>query len=126
MKFTDFYEAFKFLSKHPVFRGHFLEQLDIEVVKVNPETKSIDSPPSKNTATRVWLECGHLAESDMEPDVKYHDYELDCGGDTFEEALIELAGYVYGKFGGYEIGVDMLKSSCIIFDFDENFDEGDY
>lgn len=31
-----------------------------------------------------------------------HDWKLDCGGDTFEEAIIELANLVFKHHGTYE------------------------
>lgn len=72
--------------------------MDIEVVKVNPDTNSVDDDYNKNTKTRVWLETGAYIKNDDLPPMGYshfyHDYYLDCGGDTFEEAIIRLAELV--------------------------------
>ena len=101
----NFYDAYHFLKNHPMFNGRFLEALDIDVVKVNPDTNSIDDDRNKNTKTRVWLETGAYIEDDplpIECSPFYHDYYLDCGGDTFEDAIIQLAELVikhYGKDG---------------------------
>lgn len=80
----DFYKAYHFLKRHE--KGYFMDALDIEVVKVNPAKNEIDDDRSKNTHVRVWLETG--------PEVGTHDYALDCGGNTFEEAIIRLAELV--------------------------------
>lgn len=92
--FNDFYKAFNYLHKHPLFQERFHECLDIEVVKVNPKTKSIDDDSSKNTETAVWLECGQYSKYSA-----YHDINLDCGGRTFEEAIIKLANLVQKHYG---------------------------
>ena len=98
-----FYDAWQFLAGHPVFvriddmiqepsSWYFMRNLDIEVVKVTPSTNRISDKESENTKTVVWLECGTNDD---------HDLDLDCGGDTFEEAIIELAELVRKKFGDY-------------------------
>ncbi len=100
---NSFYNAFKFLSKHPMFVpeneyffpsiDRFLSCLYIEVVKVDPKTKSTDlKDESNNTAVRVWLECGPYGS---------HDLRLDCGGENFEEAIIILADRVREYYGDY-------------------------
>ena len=89
---ADFHAAWYFLSGHPMFDDHFSCDLDIMVVKVDPETLAINlDDNSKNTHTRIWLEHGPY---DDEWGVCAHDIDLDCGGDTFEEAVIELAKLV--------------------------------
>ena len=32
----EFYDAYHFLKKHPVFKGHFSQCLDMYIVKVDP------------------------------------------------------------------------------------------
>jgi hypothetical protein len=102
--FTDFYKSWVFLCGHEIFRdnafggSHFRYGcLDTAVVKVNPMTLEIDDNNDYNLKTRVWLECG---EYSIEHNHASHDYDLDCGADTFEEAIVELANLVYRKFGG--------------------------
>lgn len=89
----DFYESFNYLENHKIFAGAFTCVLDIAVVKVNPETLEIDDDETKNTKINVWLECGPKRENYFE-----HDIDLDCGGDTFEDAIIELAKLVKNKY----------------------------
>lgn len=102
VKEMDFYESFVFLMHHPSFRGTFLRQLDIDVAKVNPETMCVDADPKKNTHTRVWLECG-IPDDDDDVNMIFHDIELDCGGDTFEFAIIQLAEKVQRIYGDYKV-----------------------
>jgi hypothetical protein len=107
-KFIDFYEAWIFLSTHKAFNythpkypkfdntwGSFLECLDIDVQKVNPKIGQIDDDDSKNTKVEVWLECGdYWFNEDIKEYQPCHDIRLDCGGDTFEKAIINLANLV--------------------------------
>lgn len=90
----DFYESFHYLNNHIIFAKHFSECLDIWVAKVNPETNEVDDDNSKNTKIEIWLECGPYCK-----DFFTHDIDLDCGGDTFEEAIIELAKLVKDIYG---------------------------
>ena len=92
--FSDFYLAFHFLDQHEMFQGHFESCLGISVVKVNPETKAIEDDEEKNTEVNVWLECGKYSAHHS-----WHDYSLDCGGRTFEDAIIELANLVWETYG---------------------------
>ena len=110
--FNDFYQAYNWLEEHPIFQdvhglGHFQSGLYIMVVKVNPRTERIGDDDTKNTATRVWLEHGPYRywtkeEAGVEGSGTTHDYELDCGGTTFEEAIVTLAQLVYNKYGDYD------------------------
>ena len=73
---------------------------------MNPETRAVDNDGELNTMTEVWLESGPWSrESDLGDEWKYfkdakppgccsHDYRLDCGAATFEEAVITLANNV--------------------------------
>lgn len=87
----DFYIAWKFLEEHPVFNGQFNNELYVDVVKVNPKTNEIDDDDANNTKVQIWLEHGPYEEEHHQC---AHDVYLDCGGDTFEEAIIELARLV--------------------------------
>ena len=93
----EFYTAWKFLEEHKIFHGQFNNELYVEVVKVNPNTNKIDYiDRSKNTKVEIWLEHGPY---DAEWGGCTHDIDLDCGGDTFEEAIIKLAQLVKEKYG---------------------------
>lgn len=116
-RFNDFYEAYNFLSNHQMVKSYvsrcfddkkieinnFNKCLDVQVVKVNPEMSIMEIQADKlhlNTKTEVWLEFGMWNE---EENCACHDYDLDCGGDTFEEAIINLANLV-DKFYDEETG----------------------
>ncbi len=86
----DFYTAWIFLLEHKAFHGLFECGLYTMVVKVNPETNEVDDDDTKNTKVQVWLEHGGYDDEGCH----MHDFDLDCGGDTFEEAIIELATLV--------------------------------
>ena len=93
----DFYEAWWFLVEHPEFKiddyeGNFEDCLCIEVQKVNPATETIDDNEKLNTKVEIWLECGgYIFDDHLGRVIPCHDTRLDCGGDTFEEAIINLA-----------------------------------
>lgn len=86
----DFYAAWIFLLEHRMFHGLFECGLYTAVVKVNPETNEIDDDDTKNIKVQVWLEHGGYDDDGRH----MHDFDLDCSGDTFEEAIIELAALV--------------------------------
>lgn len=121
-KFTDFYEAWWFLNETPIFQtsvddmkkmgfsdklieianslniNYFHQSLQIEVQKVCPVRRRIMKDKKRNTHTEVWLECGEPFYDKGTHSIKsYHNLEYDCGGDTFEEAIINLANIVYEK-----------------------------
>ena len=85
----EFYDAWEFLLEHKMFQGHFRDILYIMIVKINPDIGMVDDDESKNTKVEVWLEAGPYGEH-----YNIHDCDLDCGGDTFEEAIIKLADLV--------------------------------
>jgi hypothetical protein len=114
--FTDFYTAYWWLYNHPIFQerfindekeewceSHFDQCLDIYVAKVNPQINVIDDDGTKNTKVQIWLETGK-----WNPEYGCHDIELDCGADTFEEAIIELAKLVMEWYGETK---DRIKKS---------------
>ena len=106
----EFFEAWEFLLEHKMFNRFFRDILYIMVVKVNPETNEVDDDNSKNTKTEVWLECGPWSA-----EYNTHDWDLDCGGDTFEEAIIKLAGLVkkwYNDDGVKRSSKDISTTEC--------------
>lgn len=96
-KTEEFYKAFTYLEKHYIFDGELGDRLYIDVVKVDPKTLSVENDENRNTLVQVWIECSivsdePLDEFETEHDVKHcWDYRLDVGGDTFEDAIINLA-----------------------------------
>ena len=113
--FHDFHSAWHWLDGHPKFKdptnrlSRFREALYIMVSKVDPFTETIEDIKSRNTATRVWLECGAVETQEGLPRgarpsatlCLTHDYDLDCGAPTFEEATLQLAGLVLQHYGPY-------------------------
>ncbi len=96
-----FYTAWRYLNDHKKFMDKygiegFFRALDIDVIMANPKTLAIDDDESKNTKVQVWLECGPYYEMDINTGESgwEHDIRLDCGADTFEEAIIKLAKLV--------------------------------
>lgn len=107
-KMEKFYESWNFLNEHRYFHSDPLDRfscfqtnLDIMVVKVNPENLTIEDEKLKNTKTQIWLETGEWTDDDKNPfeSLRTHDPILDCGGDTFEDAIIELAQLVQIHYG---------------------------
>lgn len=102
--------------------GSFQQSLDIFVADVDPATgqqvhTGHDEDRSRNTAVRIWLECGSWGEGrEMTLDseerlnpglsagegMHYYDPDLDSEGDTFEEAIIALAIKVKERYGDYK------------------------
>lgn len=94
------HEAYSYLKNHPLFKGHFKECLDVAEVKVCPATNRIEDDDALNTKPQVWLECGPWGYFDLEKCYTgAHDPRLDCGGDTFEEAICVLAKLVMKHYG---------------------------
>lgn len=88
--FQDFYWAYSFLNELVEPLIYPLEHyLSVSVVKVNPDTNEIDDNSELNSKIQVWLEFG--IDEQYNP---CHDPYLDCGGNTFEEAIIKLASLI--------------------------------
>jgi hypothetical protein len=119
----DFYNAWHFLSEHKIFNGCFESNLWTEVVKVNPETNEIDPDTTKNTKLQIWLEHGPW---DGEWGSCTHDLNLDCGGDTFELAIIKLAELVskYYTEDGQRKDPDTVKIYSMVYDSTAYGDNG--
>ncbi len=110
----DFYNAWMWVHHHPIFwyfaprRRHEStlcwergtdEGLEFRVVKTDPETKRIEDDEERNTLTQVWVEVFPSSLKDDGRDGRLHDYLCDTGGDTYEEAVIEVAREIYGRHG---------------------------
>ncbi len=122
--FNDFYQAWWFLYNHPIFDDTpkkmmlveepmpgtfslFESCLDVDVVQVSPVTLRIEDYDEFNNKTQVWLECGPWVHKDRRrpkheresyPEGSSHDPSLDCGGDTYEEAIVKLANLVFQHY----------------------------
>lgn len=99
----DFYSSWQYLNHLDMVYYNGVNRFDmclcVDVVKVNPITKCIDDDKKLNTKTEVWLEFGKVIyDSELELLTTEHDYDFDCCGDTFEEAIINLAKLVKMKY----------------------------
>jgi hypothetical protein len=77
-------------------------RIEVWVAKVNPETGRMDDDDVLNTKAEIWLETGPWrwpSRSFDEYEVPFHDHRLDCGGDTYEEAIVEMARKVHDLYG---------------------------
>jgi hypothetical protein len=90
--------------------GH---NLDIHYTLVDARGR-VNDDKSKNRFQACWLEFGPIewgyhapefetgdGQTAREYRMNYHDTDLDCGGKTFDEALIKLARLVMKKYGDY-------------------------
>lgn len=98
---TPFYAAWWYLHDHLMFRdeigaSRFATEMWVHVARVNPETDSVDDDDTKNTKVEIWLEAGPY---EAEYGQCSHDYPLDCGGGTYEKAIIALAANVRARYG---------------------------
>lgn len=119
---STFYDAWWFLAEHPAFRHlkdgepdvipGFMGNLSVEVQRVDPETRDYSDAPDAVTA--VWLEAGPWTTLPQEDnpagpitrdtydEIGSHDTRLDCGGATYEEAIVKMAALVLEHYGDYE------------------------
>lgn len=120
----DFFNSWHFLDTHPAFRqlmhlksfkdpfptSLFTSDLYIMVVKVDPKTKRIEDDEKRNTLTNIWLEHGPwYSKKELDKITGYndtaehgtttHDIRIDCGGDTYEEAIVNMAKLVMKEYG---------------------------
>lgn len=150
----DVHAAYWYLDAHPAFwgfkrwsAGHedypdnhvsFLEHesawlramIEISPHKVCPETGKIEDDPARNTKIEWWYEFGPydlLPRDEHGSSIQshWHDYLLDGGADTYEEAVLEIAAKVHKFYGNdrqiidtpewrngthrYEMDEDMLR-----------------
>lgn len=70
---------------------------------VNPSDDRVSDVHTENTKLVWWIEAMVYEWSGSEGEyVGYHDWDLDCGGNTAEEATNKLYKLVKGKYGHYE------------------------
>lgn len=124
----DAHAAWYYLDHHPVFwRFEKLGQEDypanhvahleheyamsrgwpeITPHKVNPDTNRIEEDDALNTRIQWWYEFGPWSLTPGEPSIATHDYELDSGTETYEQAIIEIARKVHDNYGNDRRVVD--------------------
>lgn len=103
--------AWWWLQKHPIFwyfgkHQHEVslcwelgvdEGLEFRPTLVDPETRRIEKPRSRNTHLEFWVEVFPASLRNRE--IRLHDYECDTGGDTYEEAIVKVAKEIYERHG---------------------------
>lgn len=125
------YDAFWFIHNHPAGweiwqdsnKNKYIVQqcgrmnFDISPNKVNPKTKIVDKDKKKNTKVEWWVENGYsilkdsryLKDDEVLVSELCHDVKLDCGGDSYDEALINSAKLIRKNYGDYEFKDQILK-----------------
>jgi len=92
-----------------VYRHAVDMNLTIGYMRVDP-TGHVNDVRSMNTVVDVWLEFGPESYGydgdgfDETTLQQSHDWELDCGGPTFDQAIVKLANQVQVKYGDYVEG----------------------
>lgn len=77
--------------------------VELTPMMVDPEDDHVKINQTRNTKLVWWVETliyqwdGSIGEY-----ISVHDWDLDCGGDTAEEAVSALYELVKGKYGGYD------------------------
>jgi len=64
-----------------------MSHIEITMMKVNPVTRKVEDDQHINTHIEYWVETGQFNEEFMAFE---HDIRLDCGGDSYDEAIIKL------------------------------------
>lgn len=137
----DFYNSYRYVDSHPIFwttregftgsdlpPNHVIRINDdtgitrgcyLYPVKCNPATQHIEDNEDLNTCTMTWYEFGPI---DLLPQdhggagtlcATYHDYELDGGSSTYENAIIEIALKIHKKYGNDRVICDKLPVNAI-------------
>lgn len=96
-------EKYWWISQHPKVVD-FADSAIIEITPhmVCPETNRVENLSMLNTKLQFWVEfmIPHFDEQ-FKTQCHSHDWELDCGGDTWEEAVEALYQKVLNKYGDY-------------------------
>lgn len=96
-------EKYYWITQHPKYVP-FADTAIIEITPhmVCPETNRIEDLQILNTKLRFWVELMiPFFDEQHKQHCHAHDYELDCGGDSWEEAVENLYKLVLEKYGDY-------------------------
>lgn len=110
----NLHKVWHWLNNHPIFyyfcnekRRHestlcddrgIYEGLELIPVLVDKVTRQTGGPPG-DAETEIWVEVFPSSLTRGSNDIRLHDYELDTGAPTYEEALVKVAGLVYERHG---------------------------
>jgi len=115
-----FFKAWEYLNKHGYFLDKelqenyggefsaFVENLTIDVYKIDPKIKEINLNEKKNTKVIISIETGECIKAGKDNDLDWsvsHDPALDVQASTFEKAFIKLAKKVERHYPIKEFGV---------------------
>lgn len=94
-------DKYYWIIDHPAIGNTTWAQATIELTPhmVNPENDTIEMNASLNTKFQWWVELSKIDSSEDEHPT--HFWELDCGGDTAEEAINTLYELVLAQYGEY-------------------------
>lgn len=110
----DLHVVWHWLNAHPIFyyfsnekkrhesslcseRG-IHEGLELIPALVDKDTRQTGGPP-ENAEIEIWVEAFPASITRGSNDIRLHDYEVDTGAPTYEEALIKVAGLIYERHG---------------------------
>ena len=96
------HDDYWFVYSHPeLSQDGMSPTIEITPHMVDPSTDTIRTDQSKNTKLQWWIEV--VVHVDMDGYVdSIHDVNLDCGGDTIDEAVQELKRLVIKQYGDYK------------------------
>jgi hypothetical protein len=101
--FKNAFDAYYWVSDHPklMFARGIEPWMELTPHMVNPINGEIDDDATKNTELHWWVEGGGHHDDEMHGLMRAHDWDLDDGGKTADEAVIKFAENVLNKFGDY-------------------------
>lgn len=98
-------DKYWWIFQHTKLQGPEYGQVWIEIIPnmVDPVTLTIEDDTSRNTKLQFWVECGGtcMPDEDNTHANTFHDWNLDCGGDTWEGAVEALYALVKKHYGEY-------------------------
>ena len=96
-------DKYYWITNHPAYVP-FGRDAIIEITPhmVCPETNRVEKIQSVNTKLQFWVELMvPYFDEQFNQETHAHEWELDCGGDTWEEAVENLYNGVIAKYGNY-------------------------
>lgn len=119
----NYVDKYYWVYNHPSLRSRYFlyPEIDVYPVTVCPDTNEIAKDESLNTKPKIWVEVTVANKKcDQKIYKSYHDYDLDCTGDTYEEAINILYELVLNGYGDYskEDLDSFYKSISVPEDFD--------
>lgn len=114
VKPKNVYDAYWWIVNHPALISGSSGDIEIKVepTMVNPTTKTILPIPFLNTQINFWVEiCSKRWDVDERKYFSVHHWELDTGGDTYDDAIWNAYYATIKKYGDYpEEKTEMYES----------------